>query len=63
MAKRAQIQVRIDEDEKAKARELFERYGLTTSAAVNLFIRRSLKENRLPFNLDDQGIKKGSGIR
>jgi len=47
-----QIQVRISTDDKQKAGELFDRYGLSTSAAVQLFIRRSLEENRLPFSFE-----------
>lgn len=53
MLKTEQIQVRVTPEDKQQAKELFERYGLTTSAAINLFIKRSLLENRLPFNFDE----------
>lgn len=51
-AKNAQIQVRISSDDKEEARELFARYGLSLSAAFQLFIRRSLQENQLPFSFE-----------
>lgn len=52
MTKNSNIQVRIAEDKKEQAKILFRRYGLTTSAAVNLFIERAIEENRIPFKLD-----------
>lgn len=53
MTKKEQIQVRVSSDDKEKAKELFERYGLNMSAAINLFIRRAIQENRLPFGFED----------
>ena len=53
LAKTDQIQVRVSSNDKERAKELFARYGLNVSAAVNLFIKRSLQEGRLPFNFDD----------
>ena len=60
MAKKTeQIQIRVSPDAKAQAKELFEsKYGLTISAAINLFLYRSLSENRLPFNLDDSSAER-----
>ena len=52
MTKNSNIQVRISEDKKEQAKVLFRRYGLTTSAAVSLFIDRAIEENRIPFRLD-----------
>lgn len=65
-AKDAQIQVRISSDEKEDARELFARYGLSLSAAFQLFIRRSLEENQLPFSFEDlseRAVSRGSRMR
>ena len=52
MSKNSQIQIRIPEQEKEAARELFARYGLSLSSAVRMFLFRSLQENRLPFSFD-----------
>lgn len=54
MVKKSQIQVRISADDKEKAIEVFDQYGLDMSAAVRLFIRRTIRENRLPFNFEDR---------
>lgn len=49
MAKTEEIRVRVTPEEKEKAKALFERCGLTTSAAVTMFIRQSLQADGLPF--------------
>lgn len=48
------IQVRVTPETKEKAREVFERHGLTISAAVSLFIHQALMVDGLPFRTDDQ---------
>ena len=52
-AKTDQIQVRVSSHDKERAKDLFARYGLNVSAAVNLLIKRSLQEGRLPVHFDD----------
>jgi len=51
MTKTTRLQIRIAPEEKARAEELFERLGLTTSGAVSLFIKQSLRVGGLPFNI------------
>lgn len=48
------IQVRVTPETKEKAREVFERHGLTLSAAVTMFIHQALLVDGLPFRTDDQ---------
>ena len=48
------IQVRVTPETKEKAREVFERHGLTISAAVSLVIHQALMVDGLPFRTDDQ---------
>ncbi len=48
------IQVRVTPETKEKAREVFERNGLTISAAVTMFIHQALLVDGLPFRTDDQ---------
>ena len=48
------IQVRVTPETKEKAREVFERHGLTISAAVTMFIHQALLVDGLPFRTDDQ---------
>ena len=49
MAKTEEIRVRVTPEEKERAKALFDSCGLTTSAAVTMFIRQSLQEGGLPF--------------
>ena len=55
MGKTDEIRVRIKPDEKQQAKELFERYGLTLSSAVTMFIRQSILSDGLPFKSDNSG--------
>lgn len=63
MTKNSQIQIRISSDDKEAARELFDRYGLTLSSAFQLFIRRALQENRLPFSFEDSSARSSGSLR
>lgn len=43
------INARVDPAVKAQAESLFNDLGLTMSAAINLFLRRSISEQGIPF--------------
>jgi DNA-damage-inducible protein J len=45
------LQINVDEDIKEKANTLFRELGTTTSAAVNMFLRQSLIQRGLPFQV------------
>lgn len=45
------VTVRMDEDMKKQADELFSDLGLTLSAAVTIFVKQSLREQGIPFAL------------
>lgn len=51
MTKSASINIRIEPEIKSKAEELFSSCGITLSDAINIFIRRSLMEGRIPFDV------------
>lgn len=61
MGKTDEIRVRIKPEEKQKAKELFERNGLTLSSAVTMFIRQSLIADGLPFKSDNSVSSNNSG--
>ena len=42
--------MRIDEEVKKKADDLFDELGLSLSAAVTMFLKQSIREGGLPFN-------------
>ena len=45
------ISISIDTGIKAQAQELFADLGLDLSTAVNIFLRQSVRENRIPFTI------------
>lgn len=46
------INIRIDGSTKKQADKLFKELGLNMSTAVNIFIRQSLREQRIPFEIN-----------
>lgn len=47
----AQINIRIDDVLKEKAELLFEELGLNMTTAFNIFIRQSIREGGIPFEI------------
>ena len=45
------IQLRVQDDVKEQATELFEKLGLDLSTAIRIFLARSISEKGLPFEL------------
>ena len=54
MCKTEEIRVRVTPEDKRQVKELFERNGLTTSAAISMFIRQCLIIGGLPFQVEDR---------
>ena len=50
----AQINIRIDDNLKEKAEILFEELGLNMSTAFNVFIRQSIRQGGIPFEITTQ---------
>jgi DNA-damage-inducible protein J len=51
MAKTANINVRIDPETKESAEKLFSSFGITITDAINIFLRKSIMEGGLPFEV------------
>jgi len=55
------VSIRIDEDVKRKFEEFCNDVGMNMSVAVNMFIRASLKDKKIPFPIESnksaQGLK------
>lgn len=47
----AVVSVRMDEDSKKKFDAFCSSVGITASAAVNMFIKTVVRENRIPFDV------------
>ena len=45
------ISIRMDADLKAQADALFGELGMNISTAFNIFVRQSLREGRIPFDI------------
>ena len=50
----AQINIRIDDSLKEKAEILFDELGLNMSTAFNIFIRQSIRQGGIPFEITTQ---------
>ncbi len=50
----AQINIRIDDNLKEQAEVLFEELGLNMSTAFNVFIRQSIRQGGIPFEITTQ---------
>jgi DNA-damage-inducible protein J len=51
MLKTANLNIRVDPQTKKGAEQLFSTFGITISDAVNIFLRKSLMEGGLPFEI------------
>lgn len=51
MAKTASINIRIDPETKSSAEKLFSSFGITITDAINIFLRKSIMEGGLPFEV------------
>ena len=51
MAQTAQINFRIDEDVKKNAESVLNDLGLSMSAAITVFLKKVVRERRIPFDL------------
>ena len=47
----AQINLRVDDDVKRNAERTLDDIGLSMSAAINIFLKTVVRENRIPFEL------------
>lgn len=45
------VTIRIDEDLKREADALFDELGMSFTTAINVFVRQSLREGRIPFDI------------
>jgi DNA-damage-inducible protein J len=45
------VTLRIDEQLKKQADELFSDFGLTFNAAMTMFVKQSVREQRIPFEI------------
>ena len=51
MAETTNLNIRIDKELKERAEVFFNELGLNMSAAFNIFVRQSLRQGKIPFEL------------
>ncbi|MEG1727808.1 MAG: type II toxin-antitoxin system RelB/DinJ family antitoxin [Acidaminococcaceae bacterium] len=51
MVKTMRLVVRVEPEVKSEAESVYEQLGLTLSQAVNIFLRQSVEQGGLPFEL------------
>ena len=49
--KKVNVTLRVDEDLKKQADALFSELGLNMTTAFNIFLRQSVREQRIPFRV------------
>jgi DNA-damage-inducible protein J len=47
----ANINIRVDNDVKVKAQDIFSALGMDMTTAVNIFLRKAIRKNGIPFEL------------
>lgn len=52
MSEMTNLNVRVDKEDKKAFEELCSAIGINLTTAINVFIKKSLKEYRIPFELD-----------
>lgn len=52
------VQIRVDEDLKNEATDIFERLGLDLPTAIRVFLKKSVEESRIPFDMKISSEKK-----
>ncbi|MBQ4485485.1 MAG: type II toxin-antitoxin system RelB/DinJ family antitoxin [Oscillospiraceae bacterium] len=55
----ANLQVRLNDDMKARADQLFASLGFDTSTAVRMFLAASIENNGLPFEVRHRNVSEG----
>ncbi|MDR2115962.1 MAG: type II toxin-antitoxin system RelB/DinJ family antitoxin [Planctomycetaceae bacterium] len=53
MPETVNINISIDKDTKERAERIFSDFGMSLSAAFNLFVQKSLQQGTLPFDVTD----------
>lgn len=59
----AQISIRIDDEIKRSAEQTLEEIGLNMSTAINIFLKKVVREQRIPFELSADPFYAESNIR
>lgn len=59
----AQISLRVDDDVKRGAEQALDEIGLSMSTAINIFLKKVAREQRIPFELSADPFYSESNMR
>ena len=59
----AQISLRVDDEVKRSAERTLDEIGLSMSAAINIFLKTVIRENRIPFELSADPFYSSENIK
>jgi len=51
------VKIKIDEELQRAATDVFEKFGLDFSTAIKIFLKRSVFENGIPFNITKRSVR------
>lgn len=57
-----QVTIRVDKDLKESAENLFDRLGMNMSTALNVFLRKAVNEDAIPFPVSARRYGFGEGL-
>lgn len=63
MAKTATLNIRTDPEVKLRAEQLYRSFGITLTDAVNIFLRKSIMEGGLPFEMHNPNAETLAAMR
>jgi len=55
------VTVRVDRNLKVRADNLFEQLGMNMTTALNIFLRKAVEENAIPFSVSTKSVGFGAG--
>ena len=64
--KKIRTNLSLDKEAKEKAKKIFEKYGLSLSEAVNIFLYQSIYSNGIPFRIEipnEETVKAMENVR
>ena len=53
MAETINVTIRLDKDVKENAERMFNDFGMNLSTAFNIFVRQTLRQGKIPFEIYD----------
>jgi len=53
MAETINVTIRLDKEIKEQAEQMFNGFGMNFSTAINIFIRQTLRQGKIPFEIYD----------